>query len=61
MYHMISPPLFIFDRDENPITVFGWYQTGAPGAPLEPVVPNPDGYGIERWSTYYGQDPWHVS
>jgi hypothetical protein len=61
MYHMISPTLFIFDRDENPITVYGWYQPSTPGAPLEPVVANPDGHGIGRWSTYYGEDPWTAS
>lgn len=56
-YHMISPPAYIFTAEGGAITTFGWFEPDH-GGPLEPVVGNPDGPGIGRWSTYYGQDPW---
>lgn len=57
---MISPPVYVFSGRDC-ITVFGWY-VPAPDSrvPIEPIVGNPDGPGIGRWSTYYGEDPWRT-
>lgn len=57
---MISPPVTIFHGDQE-IYVYGWYVPAPDSrAAIEPIVSNPDGHGVGRWSTYYGEDPWYA-
>lgn len=58
-FHMISPPLYVFDAAGETFTVFGWRENKV-GGTLEPVVGNPDGNGVGPWSLYHGDDPWRT-
>ncbi len=55
---MISPQVYVFGDGGSRHTVYGWRI--ADGKNIEPIVGNPDGPGVGRWSLYYGEDPWHI-
>lgn len=54
--HMISPPVYVYDAGGDGHAVFGWLVRV--GAPITPIVANPDGPGVGAWHNYHGEDPW---
>lgn len=58
---MISPTLTVYLKEganAKGYTVYGWYTPSLDH--IEPIVRNPDGPGIGRWSLYHGEDPWSM-